>query len=614
MNNHNVGGKNYPLNYNPQQPVQQSGQQSVRPQQPVYRQPSQPVYQQPVYRQPQPVRPVQPARPAQPVLPVQTVPQPVRPVYQQPVQPRQMPQYAVDAKKAVGSMNMALFVLFSVIFGWICGRSLLSGQLGVGMTAMGVAFYSFYLPFILHKQKKKFSLFGWLLFIPQIIIFASFTFFSDARAVIVGLIASFLITTVQTTLLANCTTGKPFTFDLLCDTCINYLALPFMNIGTTLAGIFLGKEKGDRKNKNALKIAIGVAISLPVVLILIMLFAFADQMFARWVDRILTVLNLNPFRITADILFTLIVMLYVMPLVVSLRSGFHKQYNHKQSRRFFDPIITATVLFASSVIYLVFVAVQFTYLFAGIGSLPSGLTLAEYSRRGFFELVFVIVITTIVVATVCMLTKNNQNDRLPVYVKIALLIITASNGVMIISAARRLLIYIGEYKLTVMRFNAAVLIGLMAVVVIVVALRILFDRLRVSAVVGSILALTAAAYCLFNVEGFVAKYNVSRYLENPDKEVIDVDYIARNLSVAAVPQLERLMNQAPNENIKEHAKLGIAYIIDRADLFEGDERHIARWTLDRQRAVDIFEKHHITWEMSEEYFNRYVTSYYRYFD
>ena len=609
MNNHNVSEKNYPMGYAPPQSSmpQQPVSQPVRP---VYQQqvrPQQPVMQQPV---PQPVRPVY-------QQPVQSVPQPVRPVYQQPVfrpQPmvRPTPQYTVQAREAAGSMNKALFVFLSVLFGWICSRSLFSFELGVGMTVMGFAFYLIYLPFILFKQKKKFSLFGLLLFIPQTIILASFSFFSDVRVVIVGLIASFVIAAVQTTLIANCTTGVPFSFDLLCDTCITYLALPFINMWTTLTGIFSGKDKNEKKSHLSLKIAIGAAISLPVVLTLVMIFAFADEMFAKWVSRLLSVLNLNPVRITADILFTLIVMLYVMPLIVTLRSGYHKQYNHKESRRFFDPVITATVLFASSVVYLVFVAVQFTYLFAGIGSLPEGLTLAEYSRRGFFELVFVIVITTIVMGAVCMLTKNNQHDKLPVYVKIALLIITVSNGIIIVSAARRLIIYIGSYNLTVSRFNAAVLICLMAIVDIVVALRIIFDRLRVSAVVGTIVAMTVAAYCLFNVDGFVAKYNVDQYLANPVKNRIDIHYMTRDLSVAAVPQLERVMEKAPDQKTKEHAKLAIAYIAQKNNLFPGDNKHLARWTLDRQVAVNIIEKHGITEEMADEYFDRYLYDYSEY--
>ena len=206
MNNNNVGGKNYPLGYAPPHP--DAPQQPVRP---VYQQPVRPVYQQPV---PAP----QSVRSQQPVMqqPVQSVPQPVRPVYQQPFpvpQPvvRPTPQFTTHAQEAVGSMNKALFVILSVLFGWICSRSLFSFDLGIGMTVMGISFYLIYLPFILFKQKKSFSLFGWLLFVPQIIILASFTFFSEIRVVIVGLLASFLIAAVQTTLLSNCTTGKPFT-------------------------------------------------------------------------------------------------------------------------------------------------------------------------------------------------------------------------------------------------------------------------------------------------------------------------------------------------------------------------------------------------------------------
>ncbi len=326
MNNQNAGGQNHPVHYNPAQPVT----------------PPQQVYQQPVRPQP-----------------VQSVPQPVRPVYQQPavqqiLQVQQIPEYNIQAKSAIASMNKALFVLLSVLFGWICSRSLLSGHVGLGMSVMGLSFFLIYIPFILTRQKKNVPLSGWLLFIPQIILLAG---------------------DLLDTEISNCTTGKPFSFELICDTCISFLAMPFMNMGTTVMGIFFGKDKSKKKDKNALKIAIGAAISLPVVFILITMFAFADEMFARWVNNILTMLNLNFFRILTDILLTIIVMLYVMPLVVSLRSGYHKPYDHKLSRRLLDPIIVSTVLFASSVVYLVFVAVQFTYLFAVLGSLPDGLTL-----------------------------------------------------------------------------------------------------------------------------------------------------------------------------------------------------------------------------------------------
>ena len=592
--NNNPGSGNHPLSGQPAQPTQ--------PQQPAYqgyRYTNYPAY--PVSPQSQPVS-----------QPVQNVSPQLEPMYQQPIFApntgipvvKQTPEYITEGRKATATMNKAVFVLLSVLFGWICSRTLFSGRMGIGMTVMGLSFYAFYIPFIMYKQKKTFSLFGWLLFIPQSMILLSFTLFSDIRVRLIAFLASLLIVILQTTLLSNCTTGKPFTYDLFCDSCINYTAMPFMNMTNTLGCIFLGKDRqqGDRKS---LKVAIGVAISVPVVFILIMLFAFADEMFARWVRNILDLLNLIPARIVADVLFTVVTMLYVMPLVVTLRSGVKKQYTHEPFRRMLDPIIAATVLFASSVIYLVFVAVQFTYLFAGADSLPDGLSLAEYSRRGFFELVFVIVVTTIIIAAVCVLTKTNQNDSLPVYVKAALLIITASNMIITVSAARRLLIYIANYNMTVSRFNAAVLIALMAVTEIIVALRIIFDGLRVSAVMGSVLAVTAAFYCLFNVDGFVARYNVDMYLSNPTENRLDMDYLAFNMSSASIPQLERVMLEAPDGTTQGNAKYAIAMIADRMDLFEGDNNKLARWTVDRQKAVDILEKYNITYSMADQYYYRY---------
>lgn len=138
----------------------------------------QPAPQQPVQ---QPYRP--PVNQAYGQQPVASAPQPVRPVYQQPIVPnqtrqRQKSQYTILAQNAVGSMNKAVFVILSVVFGWICSRSIFSMEFGIGLATAGLLFYLIYIPFIIFKQGKKFSLAGWLLFIPQIIILASFAFFS----------------------------------------------------------------------------------------------------------------------------------------------------------------------------------------------------------------------------------------------------------------------------------------------------------------------------------------------------------------------------------------------------------------------------------------------------
>ena len=498
------------------------------------------------------------------------------------------PGYIDAVKETLSNMNLPLFLIISVIFGWVCARTIMTGHIGVGMTVMGVLFYAFYLPFMLHKQHKKLSVPALLLFIPQIAVLASFTLYCSPLNRTVALLLSFALLAVQTTLISGCTESKPFSRQLLVDAGASYLAYPFLNLAETAKAIVgMGKNAKDgKKDGNGMKVLIGLVISIPVVIVLIILLCRADQMFAVWVDTVIRMLNINFLRIFSDVILTILAMLYVMPLVASLRSGYHNPANESTLNRPLDAIITSTVLYAASLIYIVFVAVQFRYLFASGGKLPMGYTYAGYCRRGFFELVFVTALTAIVIAVVCMLTKHNDKDKLPTYTKVALLLISACSLVMMVSAAYRLVIYVREYGMTVSRFNAGIVIAFIAVCVVVMMLKILFEQLKVSAVIGSVLIILLAAYTIFNVDGFVAGYNVDRSLNGSSKE-IDVDYIRYNLSPAAIPELDRLARTARNSNIRSDAEGGIITICNYYNLCNDYNPHLASWTLDRANANEI---------------------------
>ena len=506
--------------------------------------------------------------------------------------PKKQP-YTEAAEKALDGMNVPLFLILSIIFGWVCSRTLWSGHIGVGMTVMGVLFYVFYLPFVLHKQHKKVPLSAWLLFIPQIAVLASFSLYASALNKTCGLLLSLAIVMIQTTLIAGCTEGRPFSKELISDACASYLAYPFLNMTQTVKVVCgIGKNQSDgKKGKVGSKILLGLIISIPVVIVLILILSNADQMFSIWIDKVVDVLNISFGRILADIILTAITMLYVMPLVVSLRSGYHTKSVETPYNRPLDAIITTTVLFVASLVYLVFVAVQFQYLFAGQNRLPVGFTYAEYCRRGFFELVFITAVTTAVIAAVCMLTKHNDKDKLPAYTKAALLLISACDCVMIVSAAHRLVIYVREYGMTIARLNVAVIIAFMAVCILVMALKIIFEKLKVSAIIGSALIVLLAAYSVFNVDGFIAKYNVDRYLNDTSKE-LDVDYIQYNLSLAAIPELDRLAEATDDPQIKNNVENGIIGIIQRSSLiYKYRSVPLAKWTWDYQKASNIIEKY-----------------------
>lgn len=531
------------------------------------------------------------------------------------------PPYAEAADNALGSMKIVPFVLVSVIFGLLCSRSFFSGETGIGMTVFGTAFYVLFCPFILSRS-KKIPLSAWLLLIPEAVILLSFSIYSGVEHTLLSLITVLPLAMCQTTLMAGCTTGRPFSLALISDICSSYLAYPFMNIGRTFSAVFAFKKTGTPSGKKEMstgsKIAIGLVISIPVVLVLLCIFASADKMFAQTISDIIRVLNLSLGQIIRDIFFTVLTMLYIMPLVATLRSGYAPKPVKAQdinAKRPLDAIIVTTVLAAASLIYLLFVGVQFRYLFFVGGNLPEGTTYAEYCRSGFFELVFVIALTTLVIALTCTFTRHNGSDRLPVHTQAVLLLITLFNCIMIVSASLRLYIYIDVYNLTVSRLNAGVLIAFMAVCTVFTALKILFDRLRISAFIGGAAVIMLALYSVADIHGCVAGYNIDRYLDSSCSEKIDIDYLSE-LSVSAVPQLERLMtSDITDSETKKKARTVIADIVSMAELFEGDNAHLARWSLDRQRAMKIVEKHDITendtsWESGLDYWDEYYSYYY----
>ena len=213
-------------------------------------------------------------------------------------------------------------------------------------------------------------------------------------------------------------------------------------------------------------------------------------------------------------------------------------------------------------------------------------------------------VTTLIIAVVCMLTNHNDKDRLPGHTKAALLIISVCAGVMTVSAISRLVMYVRVYGMTVSRFNAAIAIGLLALCIVVTALKILFEKLRVSVIVGAALILVGAAYSVCNVDGIVARYNIDRYLSGQSK-TLDIGYIKYHLSIAAMPELDRMAQKATKADDREMAQQAIKDAVEYKELREGFQTVPAKWTLSRYLAHEVMDKHHIKYQDGADYQKAY---------
>lgn len=199
---------------------------------------------------------------------------------------------------------------------------------------------------------------------------------------------------------------------------------------------------------------------------------------------------------------------------------------------------TATVLTAIDLLFLVFVVVQFRYLFGAdtLVQVTPGLTYADYARRGFFELVAAVaLVVPMLLAADWLLDRRTRRDTLVFRslagVQVGLVLAIAA------SALQRLRLYYDSYGLTEPRFYAMVLLIWIGVMLLWLAATVLRGRRDVFGfgALASGLA-TVALLFLVSPDAVIARANVSRTVSADAPVRFDVAY-ARSLSADAVPVL-----------------------------------------------------------------------------
>ena len=125
-----------------------------------------------------------------------------------------------------------------------------------------------------------------------------------------------------------------------------------------------------------------------------------------------------------------------------------------------------------ALLFLTFGGFQLTYLFGGreVIEATSGLTVAEYARRGFFELMVVGLCTVGVLLVGDAVTTARRLFRVLATVLIVCVL------VIFISAVQRLMLYTGEFGLTVDRITAASIMAWVAVVLVLFSMTVLRER------------------------------------------------------------------------------------------------------------------------------------------
>lgn len=199
-----------------------------------------------------------------------------------------------------------------------------------------------------------------------------------------------------------------------------------------------------------------------------------------------------------------------------------------------------TSLGAVIALFTIFVALQLRWLFGGADVVlaTTGLTIAEYARRGFFELVAVAALVLPLILVTRALIEDEEVVRRHRRLSLALILLLAP---IMASAALRMQLYVRYFGLTTDRLYATASMVWLGIVFVAMARTVLRGWARPFAAMAMLSGFaTLFALNVANPESLVARVNLGRA---SGERAIDYAYLAR-LSGDATPMVASALRAA----------------------------------------------------------------------
>jgi len=437
----------------------------------------------------------------------------------------QPPRYAAGKRE----LRFGLAVLLCSIFTW---NAILYGGFSLGF-ALGAMALTGCSAWYLHLCGFCFDGYSRALLVLSELIAAGFARSSDGFVKFV-MVLFFLFAVNESLCLASRQNRRETgTVGTVLDAPRAFFVLGIGGMAPAARGLNDAWREAEASGKKGGAALLGAFIALPVVLVTTFLLMRADAAFEGLVDLLPDMDWSEPL---SSALFGGFAGWILYARGLGLRSAPVKA-RKERSVRGVNPVTINVLLGAVCLTYGMYLFSQLAYLGGGFaGILPSGYTMAQYARRGFFEMAW---LSTINLSLMCvsmgLVEKKGPGLRLT---RGFCLTLGAVTLLLVITASAKMLLYIGSYGLTRLRVLTEVIMVWLAVTAVLVSIWLLkpgFPYMR--SVILTALTLGALIFWM-DVDTQVARYNVRAY-QARRLETVDVYHLA-DLGYGAVPYLEEL--------------------------------------------------------------------------
>lgn len=468
-----------------------------------------------------------------------------------------------------------LFALGCLISGLMLINAVYVGGFQLGFAVAAILTIGFGAGYLL-SQGCQVSAYGLTVLALCAVIAGSFARTDDGFVKFVMVCFLLLGTNLGFCLLAGKNRRDPGGLGSLNDAGYTCFRLGLGQMGTATASLSDGLRNGSSVGRKSGAVLLGLCLCIPVLAVMIPLLMRADAAFEALLDRAPSV---SFGEIFATVLFGGFLALFQFTRGTALK---HRPYTPLTAKvkAGLSPLTVNTVLCAVCLLYGVYLFSQLSYFIGGFaGLLPQEYTLAQYARRGFFEMALLCAINLGLI--ILALSLSAPNGRAALSTRLLCLFVGLATLFFVAAASAKMFLYIDSFGLTRLRVLTQVIMCFLGLVTVFVCIWLFVPKLPYMKAVVLTALIIGALVSWTDVDTQVAKYNVDAYLSG-QLETVDMPHLS-SLGNGATAHILRLAQEAKDAAIAQTAQDILRH------RYVGAVTDLRGWNYVNQKATEILE-------------------------